>query len=154
MTRCYDSECGDSIIEILIAVAILGIASVGLIPTLMNSLALGDQYRNHSRADQVATQVIESVQATSTPPSGCAVFDWTSLAGSTGYVITTNAVTYWTPTASGDPFTVTACPSTTMPPPFTPGTPRPALYFTQKVKITVAAPGGKGRQTIEVVKRP
>ena len=138
------AERGDTLIEILVTVVILGIGVVGLMPSLANSLSLGDRFRKHSKADQVLTQVVEAVQNASYSCGDQTSYDsvLSPIATSTGNVITVTKMEYWT---TANMFVVAGCPVAPNDGP---------IFKTQRLTVKVASADARGKQTVELVKRP
>ena len=145
------SEAGNTLVEILITIVVVAIGVVGIMPALANSLALTDRYSKHSKADQVLTQVIEAVQRADYVCSGTTSYDsvLADLGVSTGYSIQVTKLEYWTSTSSTNAFAVAGCPPTPAPP-----AKIAPIFYTQRITVTVSSRDNRGRQTIEVVKRP
>ena len=145
------NESGNTLIEILITIVVVAIGVVGIMPALANSLSLADRYSKQSKADQVLTQVIETLQRTAYVCSGTTSYDaaLSPVALSTGYSITVTNLKYWTSTSAVNDFLGTACPPTPSPP----ATVAP-IFYTQRITVKVGSQDNRGKQTIDVVKRP
>jgi type II secretory pathway pseudopilin PulG len=145
-------ESGDTLIEILITVVVLAIGIVGLLPGMASSLRLGDHFAQQSKADQVLTQVIETLQNASYVCGDATSYNLiaTGLATTTGQLVTVDKLEYWRDATPLGPthvygFGVAVCP---LPPKDGP------IFKTQRLTVTVASKDGRGKQTVEVVKRP
>jgi Tfp pilus assembly protein PilE len=135
------SERGDTLVEILIAVAILGIAFAGILAGLATAISLSGRQRGQANADIVLVSSADSVknQAYVSCPT-VSVSSYSATSGVTlpaGWAVsnlTITALKSWNGTAWS-----TTCPATDK--------------NVQLVTITASAPDGKSSESVEVVKR-
>lgn len=134
---------GFTLVEVLVTVALMGIAFTALLGGLTTSIIGSDVHRQMSVTDTVAISAAEQVKSSSTLFVGCATASSylsaaqvavpSSWAAST---VAITAVSYLNWNGSPSKFT-TPCLDTTMP---------------QLVTITVTAPNGRGQSSVSVLK--
>ncbi len=112
--RADRSEAGDTLIEVLLALVVLGIASVALLVAFATSISSSAEHRGLATADTVlrtaAEQAISQIQSQSDPlyascpalsyyqPGGGGAVTFTGLP--TGYTASITALQYWNATSS------------------------------------------------------
>lgn len=140
----HSTEDGDTLIEILIAIVILAFGVIGIYSTLSSSIVAGDAVKGRATASQLVTQVADAVQladwecAEKPTDSYSAVLD--QLRPTRSWTIGVTSMTHWGPSRSFED----GCPAATDDP----------IFKTLKMVITVTAPGQRGHQVVEVLKRP
>jgi hypothetical protein len=137
-------ERGDTLIEILISIMILSFGVMGIYSALTGSLIAADAVRGRAGASQLVTQVADAIQLaewecldTPTESYGKVL---ERLKPTPSWSIAVTAMTHWGRSRS-----------------FEDGCPAPeddAVFRTQKMMIVVKAPGARGQQTVELLKRP
>lgn len=134
-------ERGDTLVEILVAVAILGIAFVGILAGLATAISLSGRQRGQASADIVLVSAADSVKSqtyVSCPTASAASYSATSgVTLPTGWSasnLTITAFKSWNGTAWS-----ATCPASDK--------------NVQLVTITAAAPDGKTTESVDVVKR-
>ena len=134
-------ERAESLIEVLVALAIIGIAVVGIFPAVATSLSAADRVRNNARVGEVMSTAVHAVQNASWSTSCDYTSTFTAALATVTMVpkptITQSLVSQW----DGNTF-VPGCPTST----------NPALQIV-RMRVTVTAKGGRGSQWTEVVKR-
>jgi len=126
-----DSEAGFTLVELLLAVGILGISGVALIGGMMTSIQVSDLGRRQAEGQGEVRAYAEAVAGTAY--ANCASSYSTSYSPPPGYTATM-AVAYWDGTSA---FTSTC------------GTDKGL----QRVTLTVAATDGRGSETVAIAKR-
>ncbi len=137
-------ERGDTLIEILISIMILSFGVMGIYSALTGSLVAADAVKGRAGASQLVTRVANEIQ----------LAEWECLDNPTdsyrsilqrlkptpSWTIAVTTMTHWGRSRS-----------------FEEGCPPPeddAVFRTQKMTLLVKAPGGRGQQTVELLKRP
>ena len=137
-------ERGDTLIEILLSIMILSFGVMGIYSALTGSLVAADAVKGRAGASQLVTQVANAIQLAewecldSPTDSYGAVLE--RLKPTPSWTISVTAMTHWGRSRS-----------------FENGCPKPAddaVFRTQKMTVLVKAPGARGRQTVELLKRP
>jgi prepilin-type N-terminal cleavage/methylation domain-containing protein len=139
MTRVVRSEAGMTLVELLMAVAIIGIAVVSIVGAMGTSIIGTDRHRKQAQAHTVLLSAVDSVKSQTYVPCATAgsytpATGVTLPAGWTASYVTVQSVTYW----NGLTFGPSAC------------SPDPKL---QLVKVQVATPDGRATESVSVVKR-
>lgn len=136
------TEAGTTLIEVLMAVAILGIAVVGIVGAMGTSIIGTDHHRKQAQAHTVLLSAVDAVKSQSAnpylpcattgtyaPSAGVALpGDWTAA------TISVQGVKYW----NGSGFAAT-CP--------------PSDKKLQLIQVQVTSPDGRATETVAVVKR-
>ncbi|MGO8859374.1 MAG: hypothetical protein ACLQRH_01185, partial [Acidimicrobiales bacterium] len=98
------SEAGDTLIEVLLALVILGLASVALLLAFATSIAGSAEHRTLATADTVlrtvAEETISQMQQNSSAAFACPSTFTASPTVPTGYTVTSVTVQYWSSTSS------------------------------------------------------
>ena len=135
------SERGDTLVEVLMTIAILAVAFVGILAGLATAIRLSGIHRGQANADVVLTSAAESVKKqTYVACPGVVLTSYTPTTGVTlpsGWSssnVTVTAVQKW----NGTSFQA-SCPATDQ--------------GLELVTITAATPDGKSTESIDVVKR-
>jgi type II secretory pathway pseudopilin PulG len=135
-------EAGETLAELVVAIAIIGLAVVVLVGGLAEGILASDVHRRHATADTVARDVAEAVkdrniiwQSNGVYPSST----WSSLVPS-GYSVTVTGLCWSSYTT---PATFSSCTSA----------PGNANLGLQQLTITATAPGSRARDTVVVLKR-
>jgi Tfp pilus assembly protein PilV len=136
-----DRERGESLIEVLLAVTVLGIAFVGILAGLATAINLSARHRGQANADVVLVSAAESVKNQAyVPCPNVSTSSYNPTQGVTlpnGWAASDLQVTEvkkW----NGSSF-VTSCPATD--------------NSLQLITIRAATPDGKSSESIDVVKR-
>ena len=138
------NEDGDTLLEILITIVILSFGVLGIYSTLTSSIVAADQLKGRADASQLATRVADVVQradwecATPVEESYGKALD--ELKPTPAWTITVTSARHWSPSRSFE----AGCPAPDDDP----------LFRSLKLTVLVKAPGGRGEQLVEVVKRP
>jgi len=140
--RPVRTEAGTSLVEVLMTVAILGIAIVSIVAAMGTSIVGTDHHRKQAQAHTVLLSAVDAVKSQSTNPyQSCAtVSSYTPSSGVTlpsGWstsVISVTSVTYW----NGSTFAAT-CPA--------------ADAKLQLVDVAVSTPDGRATESVAIVKR-
>ncbi len=137
--RPVRSEAGTTLVELLMAVAILGIAVVSIVTAMGTSIIGTDHHRKQAQAHTVLLSAVDVVksqayQSCATAGSYAPATGVTLPAGWTASVVSVQSVTYW----NGSTFAASPC------------VPDPKL---QLVKVQVATPDGRATESVSVVKR-
>jgi type II secretory pathway pseudopilin PulG len=130
--RCH-GEAGESLAELLVTIAILGIAVVTIVASMAAAIALSTRHRQQASAATALVHAAESIKDNTANPYVACPATYTAAAGPSGYAVTATPVQYW----DGSAF-VSSCPGTDL--------------KIQKVTVTVVAPGGY-KTNVDVVKR-
>jgi type II secretory pathway pseudopilin PulG len=130
--RCRD-EAGESLAELLVTIAIIGIAVVTIVSSMAAAIALSTAHRQQASAGTVLVQAAESIKNNTANPYAPCPATYTPATGPTGYTVTATPVEYWNGTAFQG-----SCPSSDL--------------KIQKVTVKVVAPGGYTTK-VDVVKR-
>ena len=143
-----EHERGETLIEILVTVAILAVGVIGIMPALANSLSITDRFRKQAKVDQAVTELTEAVQNApyACDSSGAGYGGVISgVATATGQTIALTQFDYWrggiTPPDFATPGGGWVCPTI-------------AIDKTQRLKFRVSSPDSRGSRFIQVVKRP
>jgi Tfp pilus assembly protein PilV len=140
--RPVRDEAGTTLVEVLMTVAILGVAVVAIVGGMGTSIIGTDHHRKQAQAqtvlmsavDVVKSQSVNPYQACATTGTYAAGTGLTLPAGWTTAYITVRSVKYW----DGSSF-ATTCPS-----------PDSKL---QLIEVQVATPDGRATESVDVVKR-
>ena len=135
-------EAGTTLVEVLMTVAILGIAVVAIVAAMGTSIIGTDHHRKQAQAQTVLLSATDAVKSqTANPYQPCATTgsysagsNVTLPAGWTASAVTVRSVKYW----NGSAFAV-SCPS-----------PDSKL---QLIDVQVATPDGRATESVAVVKR-
>ncbi len=137
-------ERGDTLIEILISLMILSFGVMGIYSALTGSLVAADAVKGRAGASQLVTQVANEIQLAAWEcldnPTDSYATILERLKPTRGWTIAVTTMTHWGRSRS-----------------FENGCPAPqddAVFRTQKMTLLVKSPGGRGQQTVELVKRP
>ena len=151
------NERGDSLVEILITLVILGVGVAGLVPMLLNTLSLSDRAKKNAKANQIATVVVDSLARTSIKCDYASFLNGLVPLGSQ-VVITAGPIKYWDSSGAFS-LPLTACFPTVPAPPGSHVLAENSAFNTQLITVNIqtigatGSPDGRGRQTIEMVKR-
>lgn len=134
------SEAGFSLPEILITIAIVGIAFVAILGGMFTSITVSDFHRKEATADTLARDAAEWVKDPGQTYIPCAgPNSYTLPLGATGYAVSVSNIAYWNGTSSNPISFVSSCPS-----------PDQGL---QRITIVAASSDGRASQTVTIVKR-
>ena len=136
------SEAGTTLIEVVVGLAILGIATVAIVQGMGASILTTDYHAKEAIAHTVLVSAVEAVKSESTNPyqscAGTGAYAPSSgVALPTGWAATTVAiesVQYWDGAA------------------FSASCPAPELKL-QLIKVAVSSPDGRAVESVSVVKR-
>lgn len=151
MARRPVSDAGETLIEVLIAVLILGFGVAGFMSVLGNSVSLADRYKKQTKADQVLNAVIEAIQNATYSCGSTSSYDGViaPIATSSGFTVGVTRMQYWRTSAAGDAFVTSGCPAATLPCDVT----TLPLLCTQRVSVEVRSPDDRGSRFAELVKK-
>jgi len=128
---------GETLIELLVTVIIMGVAVVALVGGIATSIRMSDIHRKEARAGAYVRAFGEAIAATTyTDCAGAGTYSAAYPAhpdGDTAYTATVTAVRYWNGSAFG-----TACATDT---------------GIQKVSLKVSTSDGKAAETLDVIIR-
>jgi len=137
------SESGFSLPEILITIAIVGIAFVAILGGMITSITVSDFHRKEATADTLARDAAEWVKDTGQTYIPCAQTtgpsSYTLPPGASGYSVSVPNIAYWNGTSSNPLSFVSSCPS-----------PDQGL---QRITIVATSSDGRASQTVTIVKR-
>lgn len=108
-------DSGESLIELVATIAILGVCVVALGTGMALSVKISSIHRDQARAQAYLHNFAEAIQNQYTTCSGGAPPNYVSLASLTappGFATPTAAVKFWDASASPASFTTAACPVT------------------------------------------
>ena len=139
------AEAGETLVELLVTIAIIGLAVVALVGGMGTAIMASDGHRQHATGDTVARSVAELLK--NRDPSGSDAY--VDCAGNSTYPLPDPptglqialTVKYWNGSGSSvaDGSFTTTCPS-------------PDLGL-QQIKITVTSPAKGEQETVTVLKR-
>ena len=144
-------EDGMSLAEVLVAVAILGVAVAVIVGGLAQATSSADRQRKHATADTALKSFAEHIKLRLTTGAyvqcpATTVSSYQSLPGwtaPTGYTVTVESVKYWNGSAFAD-----ACPAAVAP-----STERD--QGAQLLKLSAVSSDSRAKESVEiVVKRP
>lgn len=145
--RVQRNEDGDTLLEILITIVILSFGVLGIYATLTSSIVAADQLKGRADASQLAARVADVIQRADwecgeprdslRSPYAAALNE---LKPTVSWTIEVTAVRHWGPSRAFEE----GCPKADDDP----------LFRLLKLTVLVKAPGGRGQQLIEVIKRP
>ena len=137
-------ERGDTLIEILISIMILSFGVMGIYSALTGSLVAADAVRGRAGVSQLVTQVANEIQLAEWECLDNPTDSYNAILGrlkpTPSWTIAVTTMTHWGRSRSFEG----GCPS--------PGD--DAVFRTQKMTLLVKAPGARGQQTVELLKRP
>jgi prepilin-type N-terminal cleavage/methylation domain-containing protein len=141
-----DPEAGFTLVELICAVVIMGVAFVAVLSAMGTSIIVSDYHVRRARAETVAQSWAEQVvntpyQPCATPSTGQYLVggaSGVSVDVPAGYSTTIDSVKYWNPTTALPAQFVTTC------------TTDPGL---QQITLRVTPTGGRGTQTLTFLKR-
>lgn len=95
------SEAGTTLIELIVAVAIMGIAFVSILGGIGTAIIGADVQRRDATTGLVLASAAEKVVADTTPYRPCAtVADYAPPPSPTGFTVAVTKVAYWEPAAN------------------------------------------------------
>ena len=136
MTRRLSDDQGASLVEVLVAVVVLGTAGLAVLGSMFTSIAVSDVHRKEATAGAVARDYSERIAGA--PDLGCASAAGTygSLASRedipTGYTATVGPIEWWSGSAWG-----TAC----------------TAHGLQRVTVVASSSDGVREQAVVVVRQ-
>jgi type II secretory pathway pseudopilin PulG len=130
--KAWRAERGETLIELILTVTILGVGIVALVGGLADGILASDTHRKHSTAGTIATTAAEYLLDSSLGWNANGSYG--GLPAAPGYN-TSVAARCWN---GNTPATFGACPNDS---------------GLQELTITVTADDGKGRETVTVLKR-
>jgi type II secretory pathway pseudopilin PulG len=149
-------ESGETLMEILVSVVILSIGIYGLVSALVSTTAAANRLKGRSQVSVAVTHLADAIQRTSwkcntaSPEMGylpdiTPLFSDPNLNLNSAWTISVLSVKYWGHgnTLAFGPTVGSACPPIVSPP-----------TETLLLNVRVTAPGNRGSQTFDVVKRP
>ncbi len=135
------SEFGDTIIEVLIALTIMGFAVAGLLPMVASTVSSADRLKKHARVTQVMSEAVAAVQAEPWRADCNYALMLSAVSSAPDPTILTSLIAHWDPSTK---LFVAGCPDPAA----------PSLSKTILVRLTVETPDHRSSQTLEVTKRP
>lgn len=144
------SERGDTLIELMIAIVVMGVAMVAVIGALVSSVRASGSIKYRAQVSQVVTRVVNDVQlapwdCVSATPLNTYQGVLSAVRPTTAWTITLTSIENWTRNPN---FDVTTDPAGANPCPTEP------TKQVQRLTISVSSPGDTAVQAIQVVKRP
>lgn len=140
--RRVADESGFSLVEILLTIAIVGIAFAAILGGLATSITVSDLHRKQATADALARSAAEAVKDHAVgyvPCAGPNAYRDALPPAPSGYAVSISSVAYWDGTSS-DPMTFSgACPSPDA--------------GAQRITIVAASADGRATETVELIKR-
>ena len=138
------AERGDTLLELMIAIAVLSVGVLGIYSTLSSSIIASDAVKGRADASQLVTQVGDVIQRAEwecvDPPADMFRKALENLKPSRSWTIEVMAVSHWATSRSFDD----GCPASDADP----------VFRTLKLTVLVKAPGVRGQQSVEIIKRP
>ena len=138
------NEDGDTLLEILITIVILSFGVLGIYSTLTSSIVAADQLAGRATASQLATRVADVIQRAdwecADAPEGSYADALNALKPNPSWTIQVTQASHWGPSRAFED----GCPKSD----------DDALFRSLKFTVLVKAPGGRGQQFVEVIKRP
>lgn len=131
-------EAGETLVETLVAVAILGIAGVSILGGLMASIVGSDYHRHQATAETLVRAAAEAVKGATYQPCPAT---YTLPSPGAGFASAITRVEYWSGTTVGNPNA------------FLPNCVTAGDQGLQRITLTVTAADGRGTETIQVLKR-
>ena len=151
-------EIGETLIEILIAIVILSIGVYGLVSALVSTTSAANRLKGRAQVSVVVTHIADAIQRTTwkcntaSPAMGYQpdinlLFLDPNLNLNSSWSINVLSVKYWGQGGKIDfgPLVGSACPAIAVAVPQT---------ETLLLNVKVTAPGNRGSQTFDLVKRP
>ena len=139
------SERGESLVELLISVGILGIAVVAIVAGMATAITASDANRKQALVETVLRNYAEAITDPATPYAECATTypsDPPGFSARSGYLPEVISVRYWDGT--GDSSTTAGIT------PSCPSNPDKGIQF---IKLRVSSDDRGGQKTLVVVKR-
>jgi hypothetical protein len=136
-----ESEAGESLAELVVAIAIMGIAIVALVGGLATGLLASDFHRNHATGDTIARSVAELLKGRNVPWVASGVYPastWSTV-DTSGFTVSI-APECWSNKDTFNPPAFAACPAGDL--------------GLQKLTVSVASNGAHGAtEVVTVLKR-
>jgi prepilin-type N-terminal cleavage/methylation domain-containing protein len=137
-------ERGDTLLELMIAIAILSVGVLGIYSTLSSSIIASDAVKGRADASQLVTQVGDVIQRAEwecvDPPGDMFSKALGNLKPTLSWTIEVMNVSHWAASRSFE----AGCPAPDADP----------VFRTLKLTVLVKAPGVRGQQSVEITKRP
>lgn len=138
------AEAGDTLIELLIAIAVLSFGVMGVYSMLTSTVTASHRIKGRSEVSQVLTKVSDAIARAEWQCASPARDTYRDvLAGvrpSASWTVAVESVSHWGRSRAFED----GCPADD----------DPAVFKTLKLRVVVQAPADRGRQTLEYVKRP
>jgi type II secretory pathway pseudopilin PulG len=137
------NEAGESLVELLVTIAIIGLTIALLVGVLANSIAASSTHRQHATADTIARDVAEALKERRVPDSWVASGNyppstWSSV-NTSGYQVSVPPASCW----NGDtPATWVSC-----------SVPAAAARGLQLITVTVTSNSRGEQEKISILKR-
>lgn len=144
---CRTSERGDTLVEVLVAMAIIGIMAVGLFPAVTSSLASAHRVRSHAQIAEVMSTAVQTVQQAGWRTSCIYDPDFTTALALVTIAPKPTVIQVGVSKWDGNSF-VGSTPADGCP-----AIGDPTALQVVRLKIRVAASNGPSSQLLEVVKR-
>jgi type II secretory pathway pseudopilin PulG len=126
------NDQGETLIELIIAIAIMGIAVVAIVSGIVTSILMSDVHRKQTTAGAIARNDAETLVS-----SGYSTSCNYTLPASSGFTVVINSVYHWDSTATPTPMFVAGCADTGL----------------HKVRIKVSSTDVRATEYVDVVIR-
>lgn len=115
MRRLHRDDLGETLLELVVTIAILGVCVVGIGAGIALSIKISAIHRNQATADAFLHNYAETLQNSYAPCTGGVAPNYVSiatLAAPSGFTAPTATVKFWNPGGAPASFDSSACPAT------------------------------------------